>query len=33
MEAALVEAQIPQDVATPLRKYFANTATFMMNVD
>jgi hemoglobin len=33
MDAAMAEAQIPPDVAEPLRKYFATTATFMMNVD
>src|SRR3954471_690498 len=32
MEAALAEAQVPEEVAVPLRKYFATTATFMMNV-
>jgi hemoglobin len=33
MDAALAEAQVPEEIAAPLRKYFATTATFMMNVD
>lgn len=31
MEAALVEAQLPPPVMEPLRRFFADTATFMMN--
>ena len=31
MQAAMVETQIPENVAVVLRVYFANTATFMIN--
>ena len=31
MDAAMAEADVPPDVAPVLRKYFADTATFMMN--
>lgn len=31
MSRALDEAQIPEDAASLLREFFANTATFMMN--
>ena len=33
MEAALVEAQLPAEVTPPLRKFFCDAATFMINHD
>jgi hypothetical protein len=31
MDAAIVECQIPDDVATAMRQFFSKTATFLIN--
>jgi hypothetical protein len=33
MEAALVEAELPGDAIPPLRKFFHEAATFMINAE